>query len=200
MPWEKEESDSATRECSGPVDARMAGNFPASKAMKIVRIPRKIRFESRPRVPESNVVARSKTLLKFSEPVTLSICCWSTPREFSQSPTSAVMLSSCGVYWVTSCASLATERTRATIIVITIVYTVRMVARADSQMGTPLRSSHVRIGYTVIIRTNARIVGARKSLMALIPPAVIVAAASPIRITRARGRGERPVTGVLTTG
>ena len=190
MPCEKVESDSATRECSGPVDARMAGNFPASKAMKIVRIPRKIRFESRPSVPLSTEVARSKTLPKFSEPVTLSTCCWSTPRDFSQSPTSAVMLLSWGVYSVTSCASLATETTRATIIVITIRYTVRIVARADSQVGTPLRSSHVRIGYTVIIRMRARIVGARKSLMALIPPAVIVAAASPSRI-RGREAGGR---------
>ena len=200
MPCEKVVSASAIRECSGPVEARIAGNLPASKAMKIVSTPRKMMSESTPSVPVSTLVARLNTLPKSSELVTSSICCWLMPSDFSQSPKFVVTSLSCGVYSVTSCASLATETTRARIITITIRYTVRMVTSADSQAGTPLRSSQVRIGYTVIIRTSARIVGARNPEIARIPPAVIVAAASPIRMMRVRGKGARPVVaGVLTS-
>ena len=146
VPRENVPSASATLECSGPVEARIAGNLPASKAMKIVRTPRKMMSESTPSVPVSRVVARLKILPKSIWLVTSSICCWLIPSDFSQSPKFVVMSLSWGVYSVTSCASFATETTRARIIRITIRYTVRIVISADSQDGQPLRSSQVRIG------------------------------------------------------
>ena len=91
MPLANVDSESATRACSGPVDARTAGSLPASKARKIVSTPRKMMFESTPRVPVSTVVARLNTLPKSNELVTLSICCWSIPSDFSQSPKFVVM-------------------------------------------------------------------------------------------------------------
>src|ERR1700750_2858600 len=63
-----------------------------------------------------------------------------------------------------------------------------MVASAASQVGRPLRIIHRRRGWTQITSTSARKLGAMMPAIAFMPRAAIVAAASPRRISRPRGR------------